>query len=293
MENSITQKLYKGKYTITHKPNGRPRYKSNELGYDPNRLSPSAAAGIVDKSTPLMIWATRMMRDYILQNVTGQTITASEIEELVREATSKWRSAKQEAGDVGTFVHDWAEEFARAKMEGNEAPELPTRPDNIDKKKWKEEIEPQIISGIEGFVDWHNDNKVEFEALELLIYSEKYNYWGRFDAVAKVNGKRKLIDYKTSSGVYIDHWLQTSAYFNAYEEEHGKKLDGSLILHFQKDPEKAIEGGTFHIHEMSRKDHEKLYLPSFVYALNLARINKAMDSYQKMSMDELKLTPLK
>lgn len=288
-----SQKLYDGKYTITFKPNGRPRYKSEELGKDPNRLSPSTATGVIDKSKPMMIWATKSYRDFMLKNLNKSVFSKEEIELIIRDGVNKYQEISKDACDVGSFVHDWAENFAKAKMKNEDIPELPIKPKKIDENKWKKEIEPQVLSGIEGFIDWYKKNNVEFMEVERIIYSEKYNYWGRFDAIAKVNGKVMLIDYKTAKGVYLPFYLQTSAYWRAYEEENGKTFDGGLILHFQKDSEKAEESGTFHVYNIKRKDHEKFYLPSYVRALNLARINKAMDSYQKMTIDELKLTPYK
>ena len=43
-------------------------------------------------------------------------------------------------------------------------------------------------------------------------------FGGKFDAVARVNGRVTLIDFKTSSGIYPEYSYQLAGYQIAYEE---------------------------------------------------------------------------
>jgi ATP-dependent exoDNAse (exonuclease V) beta subunit len=62
-----------------------------------------------------------------------------------------------------------------------------------------------------AFLKWKTDNDVEFLEVERLVYSKQYEYVGRFDLIAKVNGKKMLIDYKTSKGFYpMEMGMQTA-----------------------------------------------------------------------------------
>lgn len=239
--------------------------------HNEERISPSTATGVIDKSGPISWWATNCMRQKIEQDLDeGVPYLKTELEDIIKNAQYNYKDVRDEAAEIGTYVHDWAEEFARAKMKGNEAPSLPNKPEEVDKKDWEERIYPQIVAGIEGFVDWYHDHNVKFLEVESIVYSIEDNYWGRFDAIAEVDGEICLIDYKTSKGIYLSHKLQTSGYWKAKEEEVGEKFDKALILHFQKDPEKAKEKGTFNIHEISRDNHKDDYT-YYRHALNLER----------------------
>jgi hypothetical protein len=80
------------------------------------------------------------------------------------------------------------------------------------------------------------------------VYSQSHGFAGLIDAVADVNGKRMLIDYKTSKGVYTEMRYQIAGYRIAFEEEHGDQFDGGVILHFDK------ESGVCTPHEYSREE---------------------------------------
>ena len=48
-----------------------------------------------------------------------------------------------------------------------------------------------------------------------------------------MDGKKILIDWKTSKRVYDNYFLQASAYLHAYEEMTGDFLDGARIISFR------------------------------------------------------------
>ena len=216
-------------------------------------ISATSATGIINKPF-LIIWATRLAGDYLKDYVSGlefepfPTITKDELIAKIEEAIRQHEIKKKEAADIGSQVHEWAEAFAFAKIMNIALP--PLKADEF--KKWaidnnfqaEEDIEAvaldsgnydeRIIAGINAFLDWHNNNQVEFLDIERCVYSRKYDYCGIFDAVAKINGKLCLIDYKTSKGVYPEFFLQSSAYLKADEEESGREYAGIKILHFDK-----------------------------------------------------------
>ena len=71
-----------------------------------------------------------------------------------------------------------------------------------------------------GFIDWTSQHDIEWIASERFVYSNKYNYVGICDAIAVIDGKRYLVDFKTSNRIRkLEYGMQTSAYVNAYVEE--------------------------------------------------------------------------
>jgi hypothetical protein len=68
------------------------------------------------------------------------------------------------------------------------------------------------------------------------VYSDEYNYVGICDAIAVIDGKKYLVDFKTSNRIRkLEYGMQTSAYVFAYEEETGERIDGVIVARFSKD----------------------------------------------------------
>lgn len=92
------------------------------------------------------------------------------------------------------------------------------------------EIENTINPSIQAFSDWLDNNKVKVKGIEKRVVSNKNTYAGTFDILAEVNNELGILDLKTSRGIWDDHFIQTSAYFNAYNEKNRKKAKTHWIL---------------------------------------------------------------
>lgn len=208
MSEFIPFSLYKGKVQGKFFP------ESHQYWVDGKRKTGvTTYIGIVDKSRALVVWATDLARDYLL-DVNGQ-IT----QDHVFEACGLHEVRKAEAASIGDEVHDWVENYIKGQT-----PEMP------------ESKEAQI--GVNAFLDWMAANKVKFISSERVVYSKKYDYIGKMDIEAKVNGKLCLIDIKTSNGIYNTYGLQTAAYVRADEEESGKEYAGRWVIRLAKETEK-------------------------------------------------------
>jgi len=231
--------LYNGEVVIDFYPESH-RYKlKGEKNY---LISASSAAGIVDKSRFLIPWALNLAAAHLRQyfeNSSSTTYTAEELLPLIDEAIKQHTIKKEEAASIGSIVHGFAEEYARFRLCIGPEPQI------------SEEWDERATTGVSGFLDWFNAHEVKFIETERLLYSRQHGYVGITDVVASVDGKKYLMDYKTSKGIYNEQFYQLSAYWGAYEEEMGEQLDGGAILHFDK------ESGAFTFKEVSREEHEK------------------------------------
>ena len=178
--------------------------------------SVSRICGIVDKSDALLIWASRLCSDYLL----SLPVNARSDEE-VKRAVNIHREKKEEAANIGTLAHAWAESYI---------------------KSWDISFpeDPHVINAVNGFLDWTSQHKIEWLASERFVYSDEYNYVGICDAIAVIDGKKYLVDFKTSNRIRkLEYGMQTAAYVYAYEEEHnfvpGEKIDGVIVARFSKD----------------------------------------------------------
>ena len=159
-------------------------------------VSVTTVTSIVDKSGPLMWWASGLaaeaaidMADQIpsMLSTSGRQAT---IDFLRRAADKK----KRDAGDMGTRIHSIAETI----IAGNEFTATPE--------------EAPFVQGIYRFLD---DRQVEPLLTEQMVASLHYGYAGTFDLIARIDGETWLLDWKTSKSVYREYSLQLAAYGNA------------------------------------------------------------------------------
>ncbi len=202
-------KLYGGKVEGKFYPNSHAYYVNGK-----RKTGVTTYIGIMDKSRPLVIWATELYRDFLLD-----CLKDGVTEDHIYQGCSLHEERKKEAADVGTQVHDWVEKYIKG-----EKPEMP------DSK------EAQI--GVNAFLDWVSANKVKFLSSERVVYSKRYDFIGKMDIEAKVNGKLCLIDIKTSNGLYNTYGMQTAAYLKADEEESDRHYEGRWLIRLAKETER-------------------------------------------------------
>jgi len=231
----IDFELYKGKIKGKFYPNSHAYYINGK-----RKTGVTTYIGIVDKSRPLIIWATELFRDFLLDMV-EKGIT----EEHIYTGCTLHEERKKESANIGTQVHDWIEKYIKG-----EKPEIP------------ETKEAQI--GVNAFIDWVQSNKVKFISSERVVYSKKHDFIGKMDIEAKVNGKLCLIDIKTSNGLYNTYGMQTAAYLKADEEESGKKYEGRWLIRLAKETEgEYIERMKKKNINRERKGMQAIEIPSY------------------------------
>jgi hypothetical protein len=81
-------------------------------------------------------------------------------------------------------------------------------------------VEDEFKPSIKAFMDFLKQNElvVEKDFIEKRLLSKNFRYTGTFDFIGYVNGKFSVVDIKTSSSIYKDYGLQTSAYLYALNE---------------------------------------------------------------------------
>lgn len=245
-------KLYKGSVEIEFYET---KHWYKHKGERSTIISVTGAVGMVDKSRPLIIWATRLAKDFLLSHVVDG-VTNSITKEIIEQACNLHQVKKEEAASKGSEVHKWAEDYISGKN-----PELPT--------------DEKVLNGVMAFLSWVKEHSVKFKESERMIYSKKHDFVGTLDAIAVIGGKTSLIDFKTSNGIYSTMHYQVAGYQLAYEEETGKKLSGPrYIIRFDKDT------GDFHVHNLDEdeKDYKK-DCAAFLAALTLKKREKELSTW--------------
>lgn len=236
--------LYNGEAEVLFKENKDTGYHAyfitdTSLGIKAKRgKGVTTIIGIKDKSIPLTSWATETMRDYLIDNFLKEEKPIT-YDDLIL-ATTEYKKVKDRAADIGSEIHDWIEKYIRytLKEDGYDEPEIPNK--------------KEVKIGISAFLDWINENHVEFISTERVIYSREHQFMGKMDIEAKVNGLYALIDIKTGNGIYNSVKMQTAAYAKADLEEcqyskKKKKYETRWALRLAKETESE------YIERMKRK----------------------------------------
>ncbi|UCC95925.1 MAG: hypothetical protein JSW40_04035 [Candidatus Omnitrophota bacterium] len=225
-----TIKLYQGKVVLQFDDETHRFFHEDGT---PIKNSVSGITGVVDKSGPLMAWAVNMMGEYLIENWSLKKVKTETAKiQLIFDAKKNYRWAKKEAMDIGTAIHEWIEQYIKGKK-----PALPE--------------EERTRNGVLAFMGWVKEHKVKFLESEKIVYSRRYDYPGILDAIADIEKKRYVIDFKSSRGIYNEMRYQLAAYQLAYEEEMGKCIDGRIIVKLGK------EDGDFEAREIDGYQQDK------------------------------------
>lgn len=176
----------------------------------------TSIVGVLDKPA-LKFWAVGRAIEVLEEKfLPGTVYDELEIKWMLDEAKRAHTVRLKKAGDVGTAVHQWLENYIIAGVGKKPLPKLPTN--------------KEMRQCLKGFFKWTKENKVKFISAEQKCYSLKNNYAGTYDCEAMVNGKRTIIDFKTGKGIYPEMILQATAYLMAKEEDAKKKYTGGVII---------------------------------------------------------------
>lgn len=128
----------------------------------------------------------------------------------------KTNEVLRNTADIGTLAHEIIESWIKNR-----------------KPNWKDYTQEQRLQACKcarRFFEW-KDKQEKFAPIvsEISLVSEKYQYGGCIDLIANLNGKRTVIDFKTSSGIWDEAKYQTSAYYNMANENGFDCVDVMII----------------------------------------------------------------
>jgi len=167
------------------------------------------------------------------------------LEQVWKQATSAYRSVRDEALNVGKEVHSFLEKH----LKSTEKPLLPAEG-------------TAVRSCVDAALAWLREHEVRLVEVERRIYSRRHRFSGTLDKLAYVDGELTLIDWKTSKSLYDEYWLQTSAYQAAYEEETQRRIEKRILIRLDK------EAAVFEDHASGRREYRQDF-QAFLGALKL------------------------
>jgi hypothetical protein len=203
-------------------------YERNErrkiMAYERNGIeypSVTTILGMLDKPA-LLGWASNCAVDYIAENMEAikDPLDVHRGEQVLEQARKAYATKRDDAACFGTQAHHAIEAYING----------------IDPEEYLKA--EQSRNAFMAFKSWEEKNHVEWLETECEVVSETHGYAGRFDAIARINGHKYLVDFKTSKGIYDEMKYQISAYLQAYNEqlqEGQERLKNIAILHLDKE----------------------------------------------------------
>jgi hypothetical protein len=171
-------------------------------------------------------WVSNCWRDYLLDRLpsitntdelpnypAGSVVLMSELQPLIEAAASNWREASKTAMHIGSQVHDAIETYIATGRE-------PFKPGD------------EVTAGFLAFLEWMDEYQVKAISSEQTVYADRYA--GTLDLHCYLNGKRYVVDFKTTAiksdgPAYLEHRYQVAAYRACV----GAEGCGILYLHKQ------------------------------------------------------------
>ena len=204
----------------------------------------------------LVNWAAGCAADSIAESLTpGVSYDELEINAIIEAGRKAHWQKKVDAGNIGTFLHKWIESYIKGENPGTP-------------------VNPGLQESVAKFLGWVEKHKVKFLLSEQMIYSKKFKYAGTLDFVCTIDDKLYLGDTKTSSGIYPEMLVQTSAYRYARQEEFPEeKYAGQLILRIGKD-------GSFEFAVMRDEMVYQTMFKGFLSAMHLSKVMEDLKTYK-------------
>ena len=128
--------------------------------------------------------------------------------------------------DVGTLTHRIVEAYLKHE--------------EVDYSDYTPNQRAMAETAAAKFFEWEKKNDFKVIKSELQLVSEKHYFGGTCDIYAVLNGKKTLIDIKTSKACYPEHFTQVSAY-KILLEENGFPVEDAKILRIGREEAEGFD----------------------------------------------------
>ena len=165
-------------------------YKRNGLKYP----SVTTITGQLDKPA-LTWWAANCACDYIISELEGSDedmVPVGALYPVIEAARKGFMKVSRQALDIGSATHGAIEHYLKTGQE----PQAPS---------------DEVLSAFLAFLEWKGSMDVgETIQTEFTLYADRYA--GTCDWIVMLGGKKYLIDFKASKGIYKEYQYQVAAY---------------------------------------------------------------------------------
>jgi CRISPR/Cas system-associated exonuclease Cas4 (RecB family) len=235
---SVITPVYGGRATITFKE-GSHVYTVDVPSKGIRDLWQPSVTGIIrvlSKADVLIPWALGEMisRVKLTLESNGGPFSKELVIAVLEASKSAHNDRKQQAGDIGTYVHNFLEGELKSRAGLQPAPVFPY--------DMPAEYAVPVSNSIDAGLKFFDEHEIKLVQAESPRWSPTHGFIGTGDLIAEVDGELTVVDYKTSKRLYDTVFLQLAAYQAAYEEEFpGQRITRRLAINVGKDGKLVTE----------------------------------------------------
>ena len=176
--------------------------------------NPSSVNKLLNKKF-LIQWAANKggdrVEDMLHPHREYDAVEITKIASEVRRAHEDYSKGKMM---IGSTIHAWVEEHIKYRLGKRPAKQVPGH-------------EGPIKNGVLALLEFEERWDPEWLFTERVVYSRKNDHTGTCDAAAVIAGRVVVLDWKSGSGVYLEHAYQMASYVGALAEEEPALYDGA------------------------------------------------------------------
>jgi len=166
-----------------------------------------------------------------------------------------------ETSRVGTLAHEMIQEYLGGPK--------------VDFACYTEEHRDAAENAVISFFEWEKRiGRMETLHIEMPLVSETWRYGGTVDWYGIIDGRRWLVDLKTSKGLYDEHVYQVSAYA-ALLQENGFPVEGVRLLRVGRTEDEGFDDHIIDAPELEKS------LVVFLAARKLYDAQKEYQTYKR------------
>jgi hypothetical protein len=170
--------------------------------------------------------------------------------------------SRDKAADVGTIIHARIMYYYKGLEVDNS---------NISPEVWE-----MTQNSMKSFYEWARPRKVKPILVEEPLISEKYQYGGTFDIYGKMDKELTLLDFKSGSGLYDEHFIQLAGYLQLLRE-NGHSPVKIVILNIPK-----TRDDSFTLKSISADEYSlELRFKKFIKLVEIWHLDRELKEYQK------------
>jgi hypothetical protein len=184
---------------------------------------------------------------------------------VMEKNLKKWAN---ELGLQGIKVTEYVDELAKIGTLAHYIIEChckDTKPDLSD-------YTPNQISLAENsaikWIMWQDSVKFIPESNELVLVSERHRFGGTLDIIGTINGRRTLVDIKTSKDIFGGHKTQVAGGYKILADENELEIDDVIITRVGRNDTEGFEQFNISVEECA------LHQKRFLICRELYEINK-------------------
>ncbi len=170
--------------------------------------------------------------------------------------------SRDKAANIGTIVH----ERIMAYYKGYE----------IDNSNIAPDVWEASNNSMKSFMEWAEPRNVKPEIIEEPMVSDVYGYGGTPDLYGIMDGQKTLLDFKTGSGLYEEHFIQLAAYAHLIYEQD-TSIEKIVILNIPK-----TNDDSFTVKSISADDEaQEIRFAKFKKLVQIWHLDRELKEYQK------------